>query len=101
MSGLILIKFVSTWFVTLLEKRPRFESVAYLIVAWVGIKLAVITLSHDKVGILDESFPHSTGWAITFWSVLLGIAVIGWFVSGKTGTPSKKDNDAELSDTLK
>jgi len=100
-AGLILIKFAATWFVALLEKRPGLETVAYLIVAWVGIKLAVITLSHDKVGILDESFPHSTGWTITFWGVLLGVAVVGWFVSGKTGTPSKKDNDAELSDTLK
>src|SRR5699024_2203606 len=59
-AGLILIKFAATWFVSLLEKRPSLETVAYLIVAWVGIKLAVITLSHEKVGILDADFPHTT-----------------------------------------
>ncbi|WP_236686954.1 TerC family protein [Ornithinibacillus contaminans] len=82
-AGLILIKFAATWFVQLLDKRPALETVAYLIVAWVGVKLAVITLSHEKVGILDTHFPHSTGWTITFWGVLLAIAVIGWFASGK------------------
>ncbi|MUV38857.1 putative membrane protein YkoY [Lentibacillus sp. JNUCC-1] len=66
-AGLILIKFAATWFVSLLDKRPGLETTAYLIVAWVGVKLAVITLSHESVGILSESFPHSTGWNFTFW----------------------------------
>lgn len=82
-AGLILIKFAAGWFVKLLDKRPGIETVAYLIVGWVGIKLAVITLAHKNVGVLPESFPHSTLWTIIFWSVLLGIAVIGWFVSGR------------------
>lgn len=89
-AGLILIKFAATWFVTLLEKRPSLETVAYLIVAWVGVKLAVITLSHKSVGILDENFPHSTGWTIAFWGVLIGIAVIGWFISGKVSSQDGK-----------
>jgi YkoY family integral membrane protein len=83
-AGLILIKFAAGWFVQLLDKRPGLETTAYLIVAWVGVKLAVITLSHDKVGILPHDFPHSTGWTVVFWAVLLGIAVIGWFASGKS-----------------
>ncbi|KAB8126280.1 TerC family protein [Gracilibacillus oryzae] len=82
-SGLILIKFAATWFVTLLDARPGLETTAYAIVAWVGIKLAVITLSHPKVGILDEHFPHGTLWTVTFWTVLLLIAIGGWFLSGK------------------
>ncbi|WP_026907862.1 TerC family protein [Paucisalibacillus globulus] len=84
-AGLILIKFAASWFVTLLDKRPGLETTAYLIVAWVGVKLAVITLSHDKVGVLPHDFPHGTLWTVTFWVVLLGIAVIGWFMSGKKG----------------
>lgn len=88
-AGLILIKFAADWFVKLLDKRPGLETVAFLIVGWVGVKLAVITLSHENVGILPETFPHSTVWTITFWGVLMGIAVIGWFVSGKN--PSTKE----------
>lgn len=88
-AGLILIKFAAGWFVKLLDKRPGLETVAYLIVAWVGVKLAVITLSHKNVGILPEAFPHTTTWTVTFWGVLISILVIGWFVSGKG--PNEKD----------
>ncbi|MEN2767147.1 TerC family protein [Ornithinibacillus xuwenensis] len=89
-AGLILIKFAASWFVQLLDKRPGLETTAYLIVAWVGVKLAVITLSHDKVGVLDHHFPHSTLWTIIFWGVLLAIAVIGWFASGKSGSKDEE-----------
>lgn len=82
-AGLILIKYAASWFIKLLDKRPSLETVAFLIVAWVGVKLAIISLSHPKVGILSESFPHSTAWTVTFWGVLIGIAVIGWFLSGR------------------
>lgn len=101
-AGLILIKFAASWFVTLLEKRPSLETVAYLIVAWVGVKLAVITLSHEKVGILSADFPHSTGWTITFWGVLIAIVIVGWFISGRTGPKSgKKKKSTNLSNFLK
>ncbi|PAV31687.1 hypothetical protein CIL05_01910 [Virgibacillus profundi] len=80
-AGLILIKYAANWFVTLLDERPGLETTAYMIVAWVGVKLAVITLAH--VGILDENFAHTTGWQVTFWSVLVLIAVGGWFLSGR------------------
>ncbi|MGY0693429.1 TerC family protein [Virgibacillus sp. FSP13] len=88
-AGLILIKFAATWFVTLLDKRPGLETTAYLIVAWVGVKLAVITLAHPAVSLLPEDFSHSTGWKFTFWGILLAIAIIGWFLSGKGSTQKK------------
>ncbi|MED1509794.1 TerC family protein [Bacillus proteolyticus] len=81
-AGLILIKFAATWFVGLLEKRPALETTAYAIVAWVGVKLAVITLAHEDIGILDHDFPHSTTWTLIFYSVLVAIALIGWFAPG-------------------
>lgn len=89
-AGLVLIKYAATWFVKLLEVRPAIETVAYLIVAWVGVKLAVITLSHDQVGVLPHDFPHSTGWTITFWTILLGVAVVGWFLSGKSASKNNE-----------
>ncbi|MDR0139612.1 TerC family protein [Metabacillus idriensis] len=88
-AGLILIKFAATWFVQLLAKRPALETTAYAIVAWVGVKLAVITLAHEDIGVLDHDFPHSTAWTLIFYGILIGIALIGWFggkkvVSDKT-----------------
>ncbi|UNL86951.1 TerC family protein [Priestia koreensis] len=78
-AGLILIKFAATWFVKLLEKRPALETTAYAIVAWVGVKLAVITLAHKDIGVLDPHFPHSALWTLIFYGVLVAIALIGWF----------------------
>jgi YkoY family integral membrane protein len=82
-AGLILIKFAATWFVQLLEKRPALETTAYAIVAWVGVKLVVITLSHEDIGVLHHDFPHSTLWTVIFYGVLVAIALIGWFAPGK------------------
>ncbi|MDM5316162.1 TerC family protein [Fictibacillus sp. b24] len=82
-AGLILIKFAATWFVQLLDKRPALETTAYAIVAWVGVKLAVITLAHKDIGVLDHHFPHSTVWTIIFYGVLIAIALIGWFAPAK------------------
>ena len=82
-AGLVLIKYAATWFVKLLSQRPALETTAYAIVAWVGVKLAVITLAHDDIGVLDHHFPHSTGWTTVFYLVLVAIALIGWFAPGK------------------
>ena len=83
-AGLILIKFAATWFTKLLVQRPGLETTAYLIVMWVGVKLAVITLGHPNLQLIDEHFPHSTAWKLIFWTILLVLAVGGWFLSGKT-----------------
>ncbi|KAF1677783.1 hypothetical protein AAGG74_13625 [Bacillus mexicanus] len=78
-AGLILIKFAATWFVKLLNQRPALETTAYAIVAWVGVKLVVITLAHEDIGILDHNFPHGTTWTLIFYGVLVAIALFGWF----------------------
>lgn len=89
-AGLILIKYAATWFVKLLGQRPALETTAYAIVAWVGVKLAVITLAHEDIGALSSHFPHSTGWTIVFYAVLVAIAVLGWFAP--SNKPSKQGN---------
>ncbi|SES76880.1 integral membrane protein, YkoY family [Salinibacillus kushneri] len=82
-AGLILIKYAATWFVKLLNDRPGLETTAYLIVAWVGVKLGVITLAHEDIGVLPHEFPHGAVWTTIFWSVLLATAIGGWFLSGR------------------
>lgn len=81
--GLVIMRFAATQFVALLQKRPSLETAAFLIVGWVGVKLAVFTLAHPSVGILSEHFPESTLWKSIFWTVLVSIAVIGYIASGK------------------
>lgn len=79
--GLIIMRFAANFFVDLLEKRPGLEIAAFVIVGWVGVKLAVYTLSHPALGVLNEEFAHSTAWKLTFYAVLVGIAAGGWFFS--------------------
>lgn len=78
-AGLVLIKIAATWFIKLLSQRPALETTAYAIVAWVGVKLAVITLAHEDIGVLNHHFPHSTAWTLVFYGVLVAIALLGWF----------------------
>ncbi len=86
--GLIIMRFAANQFVRLLHSRPGLEIAAFMIVGWVGVKLAVYTLAHPALGVIEESFPKSPGWKITFYVVLLLIAVGGWFLSKEKEEPS-------------
>jgi len=79
--GLVIMRFAANFFVGILHKKPGLETAAFLIVGWVGVKLAVYTLSHPSLAYLPKTFPKSLEWKITFWTVLLLIAVLGWFLS--------------------
>jgi len=94
--GLIIMRFAANQFVKLLERRPGLEIAAFTIVGWVGVKLAVYTLSHPSLGILSEEFAHSTEWKISFYVVLVGIAAAGWFFS-KNKTDESVKNKPKVS----
>lgn len=81
--GVIIMRFAAHKFVQLLEKYPQLETAAFVVVGWVGVKLLVLTLSHEKLDILPHDFPHSTPWTIIFWTVLIGIVVVGALVGLK------------------
>lgn len=91
MIGLIIMRFAANIFVDLLNKRPGLEIAAFIIVGWVGVKLALIVLAHEDIALIPHDFPHSTLWKAIFYVVLVGIAVVGWFVSGRT-VEKVKDN---------
>ncbi|MBM7717565.1 YkoY family integral membrane protein [Bacillus oleivorans] len=82
--GLIIMRFAANFFVKLLHAKPGLEIAAFAIVGWVGVKLAVFTLGHPDVGIISYEFAHSTEWKLIFYTVLIGIAAAGWFLTKKT-----------------
>ncbi len=79
--GLIIMRFAANLFVKLLHSRPGLEIAAFVIVGWVGVKLIVLTLGHPDIGVLSSGFAHSTEWKLFFYTVLIGIAIAGWFLS--------------------
>ncbi|OZI12292.1 hypothetical protein CEW92_07405 [Bacillaceae bacterium SAS-127] len=92
--GVIIMRFAATWFVRILQSYPSLETAAFLIVGWVGVKLAVFTLAHPKIQVLDEHFPESTGWKLTFWIVLLGIALGGYLFAKKKGPVTEQTEES-------
>lgn len=78
MIGVILMRFAADVFVRLLYKRPSLEVAAFLIVGWVGVKLLVLVLAHEDIGIIPLSFVESVGWKLTFYIGLFVIALAGW-----------------------
>src|SRR5699024_11010472 len=91
MIGIIIMRFAANIFVELLNKRPGLEIAAFVIVGWVGVKLAILVLAHEDVAWIAPSFPHSLVWKIIFYAVLVGIAVIGWFTSSVKDEPINED----------
>lgn len=81
LCGVVLMRFAATIFVKLLDKRPKLEKAAFLLVTWVGIKLVIVTLSHERIGVLPADFPESTLWHIIFFGTMFAIALWGWFSS--------------------
>lgn len=84
------MRFAANMFVKLLESRPGLEIAAFFIVGWVGVKLAVHTLAHEAVGLISHDFAESTGWKLTFYFVLIAIAVLGWLLSNNKQAKNNK-----------
>ncbi|MGG0250698.1 TerC family protein [Peribacillus frigoritolerans] len=91
-AGLIVIRFAAGYFVKVLTERPSLETAAMLIVGWVGVKLLMHTLAHPAVHIISHDFVEGPVWNIIFWSVMLLIAIGGWFLSGKTVKNDKQNH---------
>ncbi|WP_409304217.1 TerC family protein [Peribacillus sp. SCS-155] len=88
--GLLIMRFAANFFVKLLQSKPGLEIAAFMVVGWVGVKLAVYTLSHKALGILPEAFAKSTEWKVSFYVVLVLIALGGWFLSKDKGHAGEK-----------
>lgn len=89
-AGLVVIRFAATQVVKLLERYPTLETAAFLIVGWVGVKMAVLTLAHPSVAIIPEDFPDSAIWKLTFWSVMIIIGLGGYIIARKKEKQNKR-----------
>lgn len=88
--GVIIMRFAADYFVKLLHAKPGLEIAAFAIVGWVGVKLVVLTFGHPEIALIPYEFAHSTTWKLIFYTVLIGIAAAGWFLT-------KNKDDAKQS----
>jgi YkoY family integral membrane protein len=102
--GIVLLRFAAGAFIRLLEKFPVLDHVAYVLVGWVGVKLAFHSL--DKLqevspGTLPFAVPHMT--QTVFWVGLASIAIIGTIIAYVKRQPSKDslEEEAEIAADVK
>lgn len=81
MIGVVIMRFAANLFIRILDRKPGLELSAFLIVAWVGIKLFIISFAHENLALIPKEFPHSITWNVIFWTVLIFILIIGYFCS--------------------
>lgn len=88
--GVILMRFAAVLFIRLLEKFPRFETAAYLLVCVIGLKLLADWMFNTKdVMRLDFHSPrHPAFWA--FWISMLVCFCIGFLRKRPEGEPEGK-----------
>ncbi len=96
--GILMLRLAAGWFVGVMERHPRFEHVAYALVAWAGVKLLV-----EGSAAFAEWVSHPE-WEVHlpkvgFWAVTVFILVAGsvWALrSGAGPAPSLGADDSDL-----
>lgn len=68
--GIITMRFVAGGFLKLLDRFPGLENGAYILVSWIGLKLALMTAQEEIAG-----FPHLMT-PVLFW-VVMGVIFFG------------------------
>jgi len=77
MAGVVVIRFAASGFVRILERFPRFESAAFLMIIVIGLKIAAEGLE------LPLDFEHPTSpWFWGFWTIL-GVCFLTGFLQPK------------------
>lgn len=75
--GVVTMRFVAGGFLKLMERFPGLEKGAYILVGWIGLKLALITCAEEITG-----FPHLMH-PILFWSMMVIIFGGSFFLKMK------------------
>lgn len=81
MAGVVIMRFAATVFVKLLDERPKLELAAFVLVAWISIKLALVTMAHPSIGWISHDFLHGPIWQTIFFGTMIAIGLWGWFTS--------------------
>lgn len=83
--GLVLMRFATTIFLKLLDRFPRFETTAYLLVAIIGGKLILEGFQWESVDFHSAKNP----WFWIFWTALFGGFLFG-FTNGPKSASARE-----------
>lgn len=96
MLGVILMRYAARVFIKLLERFPRFETAAYLLVLVIGGKLVLDWgFNTNEVHVLDFHSPRSPAFWV-FWILMLGCFCVG-FIPNRKKSETTSEPSPELS----
>ncbi|HTQ10687.1 MAG TPA: hypothetical protein VMI31_11490 [Fimbriimonadaceae bacterium] len=81
--GIVLLRFAANGFIQLLDRFPRLEHVAYLLVAWAGVKLLFIAWHsfENRYDLIPGQIPEIP--PLVFWGGMALIAGIGSYLASR------------------
>jgi YkoY family integral membrane protein len=96
--GVVMLRFAATFFIRLLEKYPLLDHLAYVLIGWVGVKLAFMA-GHNFVIWYDRDhtplgfhIPEMS--QLVFWSVMAVLVIGGTFMA----VSKAKSDEAEAAE---
>lgn len=98
--GVIILRLAASVLIRVLDRFPSLDHMAYVLVGWVGIKLAFMS-GHNGVRNYNDTHAQRLGWSIpelppaVFWAVMATIAVCGVLYAVKTAPvpgPAEPEN---------
>jgi predicted tellurium resistance membrane protein TerC len=91
--GVVMLRFAATLFIRLLEKYPLLDHLAYVLIGWVGVKLAMMAAHNFTIAQFGEpKVPEMS--QLVFWSVMAVLVVGGTFLA----VSKAKQEEAETED---
>lgn len=94
LMGLVLVRFASSFFLKLLDRFPALDDVAYILIAWIAIKLGIETVE-------QVSEVYHLGWHVQmpswiFWTGMGLIAVVGSLFATRKAAHSEAEAEAHV-----
>jgi YkoY family integral membrane protein len=85
--GIITMRFVAGYFIILLERFQGLEAGAYVLVAWIGLKL------------VGSGINNASGWPTIipewlFWAVMIAVVIASMLYKPPRELPEKKEDDS-------
>jgi YkoY family integral membrane protein len=106
--GVVLLRFAAGFFIRLLERFPALDTVAYTLVAWVGVKLSLMAGHNFGRSFEAQNRPSPLPFTIhempvpVFWSVMAVIVVVGTLFAVRTSKPNAHELEevAQIADDV-
>lgn len=92
--GVILLRFAASVFIKLLDRFPAFDHLAYVLVGWVGVKLAFMA-GHNLHRAVPSAPAIPEMSLAVFWSVMVVLIIGGSIIGLRSGRKPELDTQAD------